>query len=211
MAGKYDRVVGDISADYGTRKQQVYDNYLATLMREEGISEARARRLLDRAAQRVESPEETLPQPEEDEGGTLGAIVGAGETAGGAIVGAAETVGDIFGGLGRKAMGGTGRVMENFTDDLEALNLDQRKTEKDALSEAFSETVTTNEIVLRQQKNTNGYVEVKGIDGKMHDSFIQAQVTDHLFNNPEKFVVNSSNPKIQKDPNKRRKVLYRLH
>jgi len=140
---------------------------------------------------------EITPLTEEDAGTAERITKNLGRSLGGTFKG----IGDIFASMGKKMTDTNAGLVEHYKDELDAIGVQQKKAEKEALAQAFSQTTTTDEIVLRQQKGKDsGYVEVRGVDGKMHDSFITAAVTNPLLNHPEKFTISSTNPKVKKNP-----------
>ena len=194
---KIDNTLTQVEADFADPIEAVYDKYMGLLVSEENLSKKQARRVLERGLVTGEE-EEKVRLTEDDEADTAERIT---RNTGQALGGAGRAMLDPFEGIGRKMRGGTMGLIENFNDEMQGLRLDQKKAEKVALSEAFSQTNTADLMLVSQRKKSNGYVEVEDQNGDFHQSHIYNQVTSQITGHPEEFVVKSSNSTINDNMN----------
>ena len=85
------------------------------------------------------------------------------------------------------------RQLSAYASDMQPIAATKSRALDEALNQEFSEASTTTAIPLRQQKNTNGYMQFSGVDNRMYDSFIQAQFTGPVKNNPGSFELHADN------------------
>lgn len=77
------------------------------------------------------------------------------------------------------------------------INRQRSKNEDAAKEAAFSQSETINNITLHQKKNTAGYIEFPGKDGKKHPTLIDPAVTDQLMKNPSGWDISTDDPDME--------------
>jgi len=85
------------------------------------------------------------------------------------------------------------RQLAAYGTDMQPIAATKSRALDEALNQELSEASTTTAIPLRQQKNTNGYMQFAGVDNRMYDSFIEAQFTGPVKNNPGSFELHADN------------------
>jgi len=203
---KIDGALSQVESEFVEPRESIYDKYMGLLVVEENLSKKQARRILDRGLiipeeqkerTRLER-EEGISRGEEMVDVTLNRVA---RNTGNTLFDAGESIVDILKGMGRKMGGGTLGLIESFNDEMQGLRLNQKKAEKLALSEAFSQTNTADVMLVSQRKKSNGYVEVEDLAGDFHQSHIYNQVSSQITSHPEEFVAKSSNSNINDDMN----------